>query len=228
VGLLLFALPDLRDFDHQALTGYVLVLLYMTAPLSMILNVIPTLARANVALKKLDTLGLPLAGPAADELLLPSETPSRQWRCLEMLGVIVSYRREGDESSFVLGPIDLTFQRGELVFVIGGNGSGKTTLAKLITGLYAPEDGEIRVDGELVTEEKREVYRQHFSAIFADFYLFESLLGLDDPNLDFQAQEYLGKLQLDHKVQVNDGQFSTISLSHGQRKRLALLTACLE
>ena len=145
-----------------------------------------------------------------------------------MSGVSVSYRRESDEGSFALGPIDLTFQRGELVFVIGGNGSGKTTLAKLITGLYAPEVGEIRVDGELVTEENREAYRQHFSAIFTDFYLFESLLGLDDPNLDLQARDYLEQLQRDHKVQVNDGQFSTLSLSHGQRKRLALLTACLE
>src|SRR5205085_932304 len=115
-----------------------------------------------------------------------------------------------------------------LVFVIGGNGSGKTTFAKLITGLYAPEDGEIRVDGELVTEENREAYRQHFSAIFTDFYLFETLLGMDDPNLDLLAQDYLKKLQLTHKVQVNDGQFSTLSLSHGQRKRLALLAACLE
>src|ERR1041385_4188113 len=167
VGLLLFALPDLRDFDRQALTGYVLVLLYMMAPLSMTLNVIPTLSRANVALKKLDSLGLPLSAPAADGPVLPAETWNRrQWSCLEMSGVTVSYRREGDENSFALGPIDLTFQPGELVFVIGGNGSGKTTLAKLITGLYVPEEGEIRVDGELVTEANREAYRQHFSAIF--------------------------------------------------------------
>jgi putative ATP-binding cassette transporter len=145
-----------------------------------------------------------------------------------MSGVTVSYGREQEEGRFVLGPLDLAFQRGELIFVIGGNGSGKTTLAKLITGLYAPEEGEIRVDGELVTEENREAYRQHFSAIFTDFYLFESLLGLDDPDLDLLAKGYLEKLQLDHKVRVNDGQFSTLSLSHGQRKRLALLAACLE
>lgn len=228
VGLLLFSLPDLRDFDRLALTGYVLVLLYMMAPLSMTLNVLPNMARANIALKKLDTLGLSLAAPAADGPVLPSETATGRWNCLEMSGVTVTYRREGDERNFTLGPIDLTFQRGELVFVIGGNGSGKTTLAKLISGLYAPEDGEIRVDGELVTEENREAYRQHFSAIFTDFYLFESLLGLDDPNLDFAAADYVKKLQLDHKVDLKDGQFSTLSLSHGQRKRLALLVACLE
>lgn len=41
-------------------------------------------------------------------------------------------------------------------------------------------------------------------------------------------QSYLERLQLDHKVQVKDGTLSTIELSQGQRKRLALLTACLE
>lgn len=228
VGLLLFSLPDLRDFDRHALTGYVLVLLYMMAPLSMTLNGLPTLARANIALKKLDTLGLSLAAPAPEESLLVSEESNRQWSRLEMSGVTVSYRREGDDRNFALGPLDLTFHPGELVFVVGGNGSGKTTLAKLITGLYAPENGEISVDGELVTEENRDAYRQHFSAIFTDFYLFESLLGLEDPNLDFVAKRYLEKLQLTHKVQVTDGQFSTLSLSQGQRKRLALLAACLE
>jgi putative pyoverdin transport system ATP-binding/permease protein len=226
VGLLIFSLPDLREFDRQALTGYVLVLLFMMAPLSMTLNVIPTLARANIALQKLDTLGLSLASPATNGLT--SEAPTRPWTRLELSGVSVSYRCEGDERSFALGPLDLAFHPGELVFVVGGNGSGKTTLAKLITGLYVPEDGEIRVDGELITDENREAYRQYFSAIFTDFYLFESLLGLDDPGVDLLAHDYLEKLQLGHKVQVNGGQFSTLTLSHGQRKRLALLAACLE
>jgi putative ATP-binding cassette transporter len=229
VGLLLFSLPDLRDFDRHALTGYVLVLLYMMAPLSMTLNVLPNLARANVALKKLERLGLKLAAHAVDEPTAQSDLLPRGWECLELSGVTHSYRREQEEeSSFVLGPISMTFRPAELVFLIGGNGSGKTTLAKLLTGLYAPEDGEIRLDGQLITEDNREAYRQHFSAIFVDFYIFESLLGMDHPELDAEAQRHLERLQLDHKVQVKDGHFSTTALSQGQRKRLALLAACLE
>ena len=68
----------------------------------------------------------------------------------------------------------------------------------------------------------------NFSAIFADFYLFERLLGLETDDLDGQAQTYLKQLELDRKVQVNNGQLSTLNLSQGQRKRLALLTAYLE
>jgi putative ATP-binding cassette transporter len=111
---------------------------------------------------------------------------------------------------------------------VGGNGSGKSSLAKLITGLYIPENGEIILDENLITENNREWYRQHFSVVFSDFYLFEELLGLENNNLDIQAQKYLEKLQLDHKVKIENGQLSTTALSQGQRKRLALLTAYLE
>src|ERR1041384_7573396 len=112
VGLVLFSLPDLRDFNQQALTGYVIVLLYMMAPLSMTLNVLPTMARANIALKKLDTLGLSLAVPAADGTLVPSEELNRQWSRVEMSGVMVSYRHDGSERTFALGPLALTLRRG--------------------------------------------------------------------------------------------------------------------
>ena len=114
------------------------------------------------------------------------------------------------------------------MFLVGGNGSGKTTLAKLLMGLYVPESGEIRVDGQLVTDKTREEYRRLFSAVFADFFLFESLLGLKTPQLDNRAEEYLDRLQLSRKVTIKEGVFSTTDLSQGQRKRLALLTAYLE
>jgi putative ATP-binding cassette transporter len=128
----------------------------------------------------------------------------------------------------VLGPIDVTIEPGEMVFVVGGNGSGKTTLAKIIIGLYSPEQGAVRLNGELINEELSEYYRQHFSSVFADFFLFDTLLGAGRIKLDKRAHEYLAKLHLDHKVTVKDGVLSTTDLSRGQRKRLALLTAYLE
>ncbi|MEN9207898.1 MAG: ATP-binding cassette domain-containing protein, partial [Gloeomargarita sp. GMQP_bins_14] len=119
-----------------------------------------------------------------------------------------------------------TFYPGEIVMIMGGNGSGKSTLAKLITGLYTPQSGQIIFDGVPVDAHNRYWYRQHFAVVFSDFYLFDSLLGInDDPTL---AQQLLQKLQLDHKVRIENGRFSTIALSQGQRKRLALLVAYLE
>jgi putative ATP-binding cassette transporter len=117
---------------------------------------------------------------------------------------------------------------GELVFLTGGNGSGKTTLAKLLMGLYIPEGGEVLIDGQKVTDETRDAYRQSFSAVFSDYFLFDSLLGVESAEVDTRARAYLDELQLNHKVEITEGVLSTTDLSSGQRKRLALLTAYME
>lgn len=150
------------------------------------------------------------------------------WQLLELAGVTHRYQREGEERGFVLAGIDLHLQPGEIVFVIGGNGSGKTTLLKLLTGLYLPEEGEIRLDGQPILAESLESYRQMFTAVFDDAAVFDRLLGLDTIDLDQRAAQYLRELQLDRVLSIRDGVFSTTKLSRGQRKRLALLTAYLE
>ncbi len=132
------------------------------------------------------------------------------------------------ERGFLLGPIDLELAAGEVTFIVGGNGSGKSTLAKVITGLYPPQAGAIYLDDVLITEQNQEWYREHFSSIFHDFYLFEQCLGFDRANLDREVEDYLQQLQLDRKVSVKNGVLSTIDLSQGQRKRLALLVNYLE
>jgi putative ATP-binding cassette transporter len=195
-------------------------------PMENIVNDLPVLSRASIALQKIESLGLFLASRAEVSAVPPP--PNSSWQELELKAVTYPYKGEQEDRNFILGPINLTLHPGEIVFIVGGNGSGKSTLAKLITGLYIPDVGEIWLNGTLVSEQNREWYRQHFSVVFSDFYLFESLLGLENTNLDTQAQKYLTQLQLDHKVKVENGKLSTTALSQGQRKRLALLTAYLE
>ncbi len=226
LGLLLFGLPLLLPVSTYALRGAALIVLYMISPLAIMLNMMPIIGRAAVALQKVEALGLDLA-PSAETPGAPHADPLA-WSSVRMEGVTHAYYHENDDSRFVLGPIDLAFRPGELVFLVGGNGSGKTTLAKLLVGLYPPETGAISLDGQPVTDAAREDYRQLFSVVFSDFYLFEQLLGLVSPELDARARDYLVRLQLDRKVQVEQGILSTTALSQGQRKRLALLTAYLE
>jgi putative ATP-binding cassette transporter len=228
IGLVLFALPLWRPMSVETLTGYSLALLYLMNPLQVIINMLPGIGRANIALKKIDELQLSLVAQPTDISAATPPAPSASWGSIELEGITHAYRREGDDSSFVLGPIDFTLRQGELVFVVGGNGSGKTTLSKLLVGLYSPEAGQVYLDGKPVTDETREAYRQYFSVVFSDFYLFENLVGLDSPQLDARAREYLNVLDLAHKVEIKGGALSTTSLSQGQRKRLALLTAYLE
>lgn len=228
IGVLLFLLPGWISLKEGALTGATLTILFLMAPLESIMVALPAIGRAGVALRKIDSLGLSLTAQS-DDLNLPAPArPNADWQQLELAGVTHSYRTDNADRDFTIGPLDLTLRRGELVFIIGGNGSGKTTFAKLLTGLYAPETGEIRLDGRAIGEENRSHYRQQFAAIFSDFYLFEQLLGLQNSALDEQARAHLRELQLDNKVQVKDGGLSTIELSQGQRKRLALLVAYLE
>lgn len=225
IGLVVFLLPALWAVPTPTIAGFVIAFTYMFGPLDNIVAKMPQITKATVSLRKIQALGLSLRD-RAESLTVPAEVQA--WDKLQLQGVVHTYHSGQEDKEFSLGPINLQFQPGELVFIVGGNGSGKSTLAKLITGLYTPESGQIWLDQHLITDQNREWYRQHFSTIFADFYLFEQLLGIDRPELDQQVQRYLQQLQLDRKVSIQAGRLSTTALSQGQRKRLALLTSYLD
>ena len=226
VGLLLFVLPQVAPVSPGVLSAYILTVTYLMLPMQSILDKLQALSKATVALQKIERMGLVLAGNK-ENYIEEKDKDIKTFSKLELKQVVHAYPGE-EENRFSLGPVDLTFKPGEIVFIVGGNGSGKSTLAKLITGLYIPEAGEIRLNDKVITDDNREWYRQHFSVIFSDYYLFEKLLGMGKPALDEQAQEYLRQLKLNDKVTIENGKLSTTELSQGQRKRLALLTAYLE
>ncbi|MBN3764460.1 cyclic peptide export ABC transporter [Burkholderia sp. Ac-20365] len=221
--------------DAQAAAGYVIVFLFMLVPLDGLLNNLPTVNAARVSLERIERVLAEFEEPHHAALAAPaSNAKPAAFDVLKLRGITHAYFHERDERMFRIGPIDLSFKPGELVFIVGGNGSGKTTLAKVLTGLYEPEGGVIEVDGTPVTRDTRAAYRERFSTVFNDFHLFDSLLGIVDPDdsdraaADSRANALLAKLALDHKVRVENGTFSTRALSTGQRKRLALVVAYLE
>jgi len=226
IGFVLFALPKLMTLNRQTLSGYVLTFTYLMLPMDNLVRSLPVLARSGVALKKIDSLGISLAERA--EVATRPTAIRHDWQKLQLTAVTHQYHSEQDDRGFSVGPIDLTLAPGELVFIFGGNGSGKSTLAKLILGLYIPDSGDIFLDSDRIVHQNREWYRQHFAVVFADFFLFDRLLGLDRDDLDQAAAAYLKRLRLDHKVTIAQGKLSTTALSQGQRKRLTLLTAYLE
>ena len=225
--------------DAREAASYVIVFLFMLVPLDGLLNNIPTLNAARLSLARIEEV---LAGFGTPRSPLPASTAKRaasgtasSFGHLALRSVTHSYMHERAERLFRLGPIDLSFSPGEIVFIVGGNGSGKTTLAKLIAGLYEPETGIVEVDDAGIDAATRPAYRERFSAVFNDFHLFDTLLGIADAGddaghaeTDARANALLEKLALDHKVRVERGAFSTRALSTGQRKRLALVVAYLE
>lgn len=227
IGLLLYGVPVVLPTAQGVLPAYILTMTFTLGPLGNVIQRLPNLASANVSIQKVNQMGLTLAENAEMETVVTQASPTG-WQKLKLSQVVHTYHDQEADHLFTVGPIDLTLKAGELVFIVGGNGSGKSTLAKLITGLYAPESGEIHLDNEPIVNTNREWYRQLFSTVFSDYYLFERLISEEFSTLDDQAQVYLHKLELDQKVAVQNGQLSTTGLSQGQRKRLALLSAYLE
>lgn len=226
IGLLLFLASRWLPQPDGVLVSFTVTLLFMVQPIVEIMIALPDLREAGIALAKIRQLDGELDAERALPNAATNPFPDDPLH-LSLHGVQHRYPGDGDHE-FTLGPIDLTLRQGELVFIVGGNGSGKTTLAMLLLGLYEPEAGEIRLNGQVVTAANREAYRQHFAAVFADFHLFEHLLGADRATLAQQADHYLKALRMRHKVRVVDGCYSTTELSAGQRKRLALVAAYLE
>ncbi len=236
LAALLFVLPALNRITPDALTAYVVAALYVMAPVWGIIGAMPGFSRGEASLKRLEELGLalrertgpePPAGDSADASLAPSEIHHAP-PLVEFRNVGFAYTGKADDDVFTLGPINVALNPGELIFIIGGNGSGKSTLVKLLTGLYEPDTGEIRVGGKKISAADQEDYRQLFSVVYSDFYLFDRLLGTSGSDVEKNARAYLGALDLSHKVRIEGATFSTTALSQGQRRRLALLAAYME
>lgn len=230
IGFIVFLFPSVVTVSPEALTGYVVAVLYMMGPIWGIIGALPTIERGQVALENIERLGVSLDVGQEDAQTLALAglelgiIPIVQWN-----EVVFSYGEEkGVETPFSLGPISLELHPGELVFVIGGNGSGKSTFVKVLTGLYQPCEGNVTLTGTLITDANREWYREHFSVVFSDFHVFKKLLGQSDSQAEKLALQYLRLLHMDQKVTVTERTFSTLDLSQGQRKRLALVTAYLE
>ncbi|MFL7901954.1 ATP-binding cassette domain-containing protein [Azospirillum argentinense] len=140
-----------------------------------------------------------------------------------------SYRHPGRDGtgSFTVGPIDLSVERGDVVFVTGHNGAGKSTLIHMLLGLYPAQRGSLTVDGAVVTADTLGSYRDLFSVVFSDNHVTRQLYGAVSLEDGF-ADELLDLLEMSDKVAVEGRAFTTVDLSQGQKKRLALAAALLE
>jgi putative ATP-binding cassette transporter len=228
IGLILFVAPLWLSYDGHVYTAFTMVLLFLIGPISTSINAVPVIAQAVVAFDQIRRLDVVLAEDETQEQANPFDN-GRAFS-LQLREVCHHYPGLSDDHRFQLGPLNLAIGQGELLFIIGGNGSGKTTLAMLLLGLYLPEQGGVVLNGVAVDARNVAHYRSHFSAVFADFHLFRHVLDDAEQNAERErrAAYFLDKLGVGHKVHIADGQFSTIDLSSGQRKRLALVSAYLE
>jgi putative ATP-binding cassette transporter len=217
-------------------THAITVILFMLGSIFGVVGSVPALTTANASAENIISVEAEIDALLArsarrqtragngDSVWVTMPKPSQN---IVMNGVTFAHRDQQAEHGFVVGPIDLKINIGEITFITGGNGSGKSTLIKLLTALYPPQAGVILLDGQPIAPHNEQAYRDLFGTVFSDYHLFSRGYGMPVPSAAVieERLEYYG---LTGKTQFSDGCFWNNGLSSGQRRRLALLIARLQ
>ena len=174
----------------------------------------------------------------------PTPTPERpKVEASEERGFVlegVSFAYPGTPK-LVLEDLSLTIGPEEKLAIVGPNGAGKTTLIKLLTGLYAPTRGSIRLDGVPLQEIPREQLHRRFGVVLQDFgrYQFSAQdnVGLGEPSSleDLErieaaaakggADEVVEKLESGWNTQLGRWFDGGVELSMGNWQKIAVSRA---
>ena len=226
IGAVVFIAPQFSDsLGGLTLTKTTTALMFIVGACFGLVQSIPILLNANAAADRIEELESALRATASPMDVSVRTLP--RFTSIEMKNVVFSYVDKFSDTPFKIGPIDFTLKPGELVFVTGGNGSGKSTFLRVLAGLYPPESGEINLDGQAVSIRTIDTYRSLMSAIFFDYHLFRKLYGIPEPDQN-EVNQLLRQFRLAEKTSLSAGEFRTLDLSGGQRRRLALIVSLLE
>jgi putative ABC transport system ATP-binding protein len=144
--------------------------------------------------------------------------------------------REGDQLHLVLNALSADFTKGEIVALKGRSGSGKSTLLNLISGIDAPDTGDIEVAGLNITamsERDRTLFRRaHIGFVYQAFNLVPTLSVADnvrlvlelnkvaEPEASNRVQELLATVELGNR----ERSYPDV-LSGGEQQRVAIARA---
>ena len=220
-----FMVPAFSDTKGGSITQVTTALMFVVGVCMGIVQTIPILQAADVASDNIERLEAKLRAIVGETQV--DLEPRSRFDKIEMRDVVFSYMDKSSEAVFRVGPLNFTLHSGDIVFISGGNGSGKSTFLKLLAGLYEPDSGELLLDGVRVDDTNRDAYRALIAAIFVDYHLFQRLYGIADPGPG-EINRLLTQFRLTDKTRLTGGEFTTLDLSGGQRKRLALIVSLLE
>jgi len=224
-GSMVFVVPAMSGAFSDVVTKITTATLFLIGPISTVVAALPLMASANASADAIMQLEKDLM--EEETAAEANGTAIRRFDTLELQDLTFHHDGGRAGEGFSVGPVNLTIRAGECIFITGGNGCGKSTLMRLLTALYRPAAGRILVDGKAVTPEREQAYREMFTAIFSDYHLFPKLYGVDIPTPE-EAERLLHWMEMETKTNILDGAFTTVDLSAGQRKRLALIVAMLE
>lgn len=232
LGVVLFGLPRIVSMNFMQVTAYIVTLLYLLAPVSLLINALPFYSGLRIALSRLREFdeSLRVMDKAEHhEYVFPDER--QEFQKLELRKVAYEYSAGNDQDrEFSLGPLDLKIEKGEVVFITGGNGSGKSTFLKLLAGLYTPKEGSLLLNGRKISGPFYPYYRDQIAVVFSNHYLFsENYDRFDLENTVSDLSVYTRMLQMEEVVRMkSSGKSINHNLSRGQQKRLSLIYALME
>lgn len=143
---------------------------------------------------------------------------------------------EGKHRRTILANINATFNAGEFILLLGSSGSGKSTLLNLISGIDAPDEGDIMVQDVIInrlSERERTLFRrEHIGFIFQFFNLIPTLTVFENVTLAMQLNGGMNKARekeanlLLERVGLSQRQAAFPDrLSGGEQQRVAILRA---
>jgi putative ATP-binding cassette transporter len=227
LGAVVFVAPQFSEsLGGSSLTNTTTALMFVVGAAFGLVQSIPVMLNANAAADRIDQLEAALRATAASTNARDIKV-SKRFDKIELHDIVFRYVDKFSDATFQIGPLDFSLRSGELVFITGGNGSGKSTFLRVLAGLYPPDSGEITLDGTPINADTRDTYRALMSAIFFDYHLFRRLYGIPEPE-PAEVDRLLMKFRLADKTSLADGEFRTLDLSGGQRRRLALIVSLLE
>jgi cyclic peptide transporter len=229
LGVVIFILPQWQIIGYEQLTTFVVVILYLMGPLSFLINTFPFVTRMQIAFNRLGLFNKELS-LVAGQKSFGKPLEDTEIKEIRFEDVCYTYKNKKLNRSFTLGPLNLTINSGETIFVIGENGSGKSTFMLLLAGLVKPDKGSIYLNDQLIHAENLPQYSNLLSSILSDPHFFsEQYEHYEEGNFNYQWDKFTKMMQLNGVVEIDESKrLADSNLSKGQQKRLLMIYSLME
>jgi len=210
----------------DVIVPFIVGTIFLTGPLTFLLQLNQQVGPGLASVRHLERLGGEADGIVSGPLMpsgVRDDTKAGRWNSICVKAVSYYFPSVSTNENHSLGPLDFSIYRGEIIFIAGSNGAGKSTLLHLLCGIIQPKSGSILIDGVDVWDDI-DSYRELFSGVFYDFFLFRDIL--DESGHILQGRDFD---VLFETLKLNDAHASSVDsvsrddFSAGQRKRFALM-----
>lgn len=224
IATILFLLPQWGLLNQADVIAYVVIVLFISGPINNLINLQQTYTRFIVANNRIKDFLKDFE--VDEEAKSQPELSAAPFESIEFKDIHFSYNNNLNDKAFALGPVNLTINEGETIFIVGGNGSGKSTFINTFTGLYAPSKGEILLNGKEIQSSQEN--QNLIAAVFTDDHIFSHNYEEYTVENNPEYKQLLEVMELDKVITDDKESSARRKFSKGQSKRMSLIFALME